>query len=129
MKFWKFECNSDETLVACLDRKRLPPANSSYLGLANTFNDVVSRMGIGDAVVLARLEGEAGKISAIGVVRAIDGGKTPVIEWVRERRTVFPDERGGLVHWQTKAAFEIASSPAKRYGLPEVIKHYFSKPR
>ena len=82
-------------------------------------------MSVGDALVLASLEGEEGKIVALGKVRAIATATNPaVIDWAATKKTVFPDAKGGLVNWQTKSAFEISPEPAKRYGLKDLVEYY-----
>lgn len=82
-------------------------------------------MRAGDGVVLAVLDGDEGKIFAVGKVLAVETLDAPaVITWAATRKTVYPNASGGLVNWKNKSAFEISAEPAKRYGLRELIEYY-----
>lgn len=126
MQFWKFQYLGDTSIEECIKNKSLPLASQPVPGLATTDQDVIARMRLGDGVVIAELVGDQAKLYAIGRVVSI-ANKQPEISWARSINFRFPDERGGLIHWQTKTAFEISSEPAKRYGLKDLVEHFFGK--
>lgn len=125
MKFWKFEYPGSGALAHCTKFKSLPPKETLFPGLSNTFDHPLKSMRVGDGVVLATLVDDEAKFYALGKVRSISADLgAPVIQWVATQFTKFPDAQGGLKHWQTKSAFEISPEPAKRYGLAELISYY-----
>lgn len=124
MKFWKFEYLDAESLEMCV-RERSLPSLKEVRGLKDTFAHPRKSMKVGDGVLLASLNGEEGKIFAVGKVRSLGSDiEPPVIDWTATTKTVFPDAKGGLINWQTKTAFEISPEPAKRYGLKELVDYY-----
>lgn len=125
MRFWKFEYPGPSGLDECISRQSLPSRETAFPSLANTFEHPLKSMHVGDCVVLATLRGEEANIFALGKVRSINAcSKMPTIQWKATRHTKLPDERGGLIHWQTKTAFEISPEPAKKYGLRELVDYY-----
>jgi hypothetical protein len=125
LKFWKFQYEGSDALLQCIENRSLPSGIVIIAGLKNTYAHPVKAMKPGDGVVLAKLEGDEGKIFAVGKVRAVATTETPaVVDWVATTMTVYPDARGGLVNWQTKSAFEISQEPAKRYNLQKLIEYY-----
>jgi hypothetical protein len=93
--------------------------------MKNTDQDVAHRMREGDGVVIGQLVGDQAKIYAVGrLARAQTGTTPPSVRWAKTLNYRQPDERGGLIHWQTKTAFQISSEPARRYGLKELINYY-----
>lgn len=127
MKFWKFEYSGPEDLANCISNNSLPVNDKALPGLKDTYAYPVKSMRVGDGVVLATLVGDEAKFFAVGKVLAIaSDSAAPLIKWKATTFTHFPDARGGLVNWQTKTAFEISPSPAKRYGLEKLIAHYLA---
>lgn len=125
MKFWKFECKDTADISTCIANESLPSQEVSFPGLQNSFEYPLRKMKAGDGVVLATLNGNEGKIFAVGKVKSIGPkGEPPSIQWSATKTTVFPDPSGGLINWQTKTAFEISPEPAKRYGLQKLIEYY-----
>lgn len=125
MKFWKFQYEGHEALLQYIENRSLPSGDITLAGLKNTHAHPVKAMRPGDGVVLATLEGDEGKIFAVGKVRSVATTETPaVVDWVETIMTVYPDARGGLVNWQTKSAFEISQEPAKKYNLRKLIEYY-----
>lgn len=125
MKFWKFQYEGPEALLQCIENRSLPSGDVTFAGLKNTYAHPVKAMRPGDGVVLAKLEGDEGKIFAVGKVRAVATTEThAVVDWAATTMTVYPDVKGGLINWQTKSAFEISQEPAKRYNLRKLIEYY-----
>ena len=125
MKFWKFQYEGHDALLKCVESRNLPSVDITHAGLRNTNAHPIKAMKVGDGVVLAKLEGDEGKIFAVGKVRVVATTETPaVVDWTATKKTVYPDVSGGLVNWQTKSAFEISQDPAKRYGLQKLIEYY-----
>ena len=125
MKFWKFEYPGSVELANCVSERRLPLREIKYPGLKDTYSHPFESMAVGDAVFLGTLSGDEARFFAIGKVREkANAGVAPVIDWVENKFGKFPDVSGGLPNWQTKTAFEISSSPAKRYGLLELVNYY-----
>lgn len=123
MKFWKFQYLGESVLEQCVQGQAVPLADTSPSGLANTDRETMARMRPGDGVIIAELLGDQAKIYALGKVRSVARSE-PTVVWARNTNYRQPDERGGLIHWQTKTAFEISPEPAKRYGLKELVEHY-----
>jgi len=123
MKFWKFQYLGENSMEMCIREKRFPMAQTNIPGLATTDQEVLDRVRPGDGALIAELLGEQAKIYAIGKVIVGADSQLEVI-WVRNINFRQPNERGGLIHWQTKTAFEISPEPAKRYGLKELVEHY-----
>lgn len=125
MKFWKLQYSGPEQLAECARNRSLPSSPASFPGLKDTNAHPISSMKVGDCLVLASLEGDQGKIVALGKVRAAATATGPaVVDWAATKKTVFPDAKGGLINWQTKSAFEISPEPAKKYGLKELVEYY-----
>jgi hypothetical protein len=125
MKFWKYEYESVDALEACIRHGALPSADKNFPGLTNTHSYPTGAMKVGDGVVLGKLEGDAAKIFAVGLVRRVQGnGLSAIVDWTATTKTVFPNAKGGLANWQQKSAFEISPELAKRYGLKELIQYY-----
>lgn len=125
MKFWKFEYEGPAALEHCIASGALPSPESNFPGLMNTYAHPLKSMKVGDGVILATLQGDEGKIFAIGKVRKMPlGTEPPAIQWAAMTLTIFPDARGGLMNWQTKTSFEISPEPAKRYGLQKQLEYY-----
>lgn len=118
MRFWKFQYHGQAELLSCIE-KRILPTNKTFPGLNDTYDYPASSMKPGDGVLLARLEGNAAKVFAVGKVRATG---PVVIDWAALAVTLYPSPQGGLTNWQEKSAFEISANPAKRYGLRELIE-------
>ena len=124
MKFWKFEYAGEADLERCVSERSLP-CGTVALGLKDTDHEVACRMREGDGAVVGQLIGDQAKLYAVGrVVKAGSERGAPSVQWVKTINFRMPDERGGLIHWQTKTAFEISPEPAKRYGLRELVDHY-----
>lgn len=124
MKFWKFEYLDVHALEIRIRERSLPPPNN-VRGLKNTFAHPRKSMRVGDGAILASLNGEEGKIFAVGKVRSLGSDiEPPIIDWTATTKTVFPNARGGLINWQTKTAFEISPEPAKRYAPKELVEYY-----
>lgn len=110
----------------CIRKKTFPMAQTKIPGLVTTDQEVLDRVCPGDGVLIAELLGKQAKIHAIG--KAIVGANSQLeVIWARSINFRQPNERGGLIHWQTKTAFEISPEPAKRYGLKELVEHYVTK--
>ena len=125
MNFWKFQYDGEEALLQCIVNRRLPSDVVTHAGLKNTHAHPLKAMRPGDGVVLATLEGDEGKIFAVGKVRAVATPEAPaLVDWAAMKMTVYPDARGGLVNWKTKSAFEISQEPAKKYNLKKLIEYY-----
>lgn len=125
MKFWKLEYPGPVEFAKCISSNSLPPKNTVFQGLKDTFAHPLKEMKVGDGVLLATLMGDEAKFFAIGKVRAInDEENLPQIQWAATTFTRFPNASGGLINWQTKTAFEISPEPAKRYGLRKLLDYY-----
>jgi hypothetical protein len=123
MKFWKFQYLGEESVENCMRERKAPMVVVPIPGLETTDREILGRLRTGDGVVIAELFGEQAKIHAVGRVLERHALK-PTIVWSRSVNFRQPDERSGLIHWQTKTAFEISPVPAERYGLRELVEHY-----
>lgn len=118
MKFWKFAYRDEATMVACLEGRCLPNPEFSPLGMGNRNEWVAEQLSAGDIVVLATLCGFLATFYAVGVVREVSPEYSGVVvDWAAERHDQEPTPSSGLIHWQTKSAFQISPAPAKRYNL------------
>lgn len=125
MRFWKFEYEGPEALFQCIEKRSLPSGQHNVPGLRNTYEHPLKSMKSDDGLILAKLDGDQGRIFAVGKIRSIGkDGHAAVVDWKATQTTVFPDAKGGLVNWQTKSAFEISPEPAKRYGLNKLVEYY-----
>lgn len=126
MKFWKFEYDGPMELRKCIAEQRLP-TSKEVPGLSNTYDYPAKSLRKGDGVIVAKLDGDVARIYAVGKVRDLGSDHSPVtVDWAQVHETKFPNPQGGLNNWQTKTAFEIKLSPAKKYGLRELIDHHVS---
>lgn len=120
MKFWKFEAPTLEQIELIVTAGRLPPS-VSVPGLRNTYDEIARKLNPGDGLVLATLKGDEGRIVAFGRVCSIGATQEDMsIRWAKASHGVLPIG-SGLLHWQTKTAFEISAEPAERYGLGRFI--------
>lgn len=125
MKFWKFEYPGETEMQNCVLENRLPNRAMVFSGLKDTYSHPFESMVVGDCVFLANLSGDEARFFAVGkVLGRKNDTVVPTIKWVATKFGRFPDVRGGLPHWQTKTAFEISASPAKRYGLFDQVNYY-----
>lgn len=121
MKFWKFEYDGPIELRNCITERRLPIAKE-VPGLSNTYDHPAKSLRAGDGVILAKLDGEAARIYAVGKIQSIAYDYSPtIVEWAAVQETRLPNPQGGLQNWRSKTAFEISPNPARRYGLRELI--------
>jgi len=125
--FWRFNYSDDAALQTMLDQGvLLTPAPLTAASKNPPEKVVAKKLKVGHGIVLAKFDGTAGDVAAIGVVRALsDDVSAPQVDWVRCRTQLYPNPSGEQ-WWRTEACFRIADLPAKRYRLPEMFARNFT---
>jgi hypothetical protein len=125
--FWRFDYSGEEVLNDMLQRGvLLAPAKYTPAAKNDPSEVLRKKLRVGHGVVLAKFDGTAGQMVAIGVVRELPDGEPPRVDWVRARQQLYPHPTGAR-YWRTEACFEIDGAPANRYRLPGMFTRNFSE--